>query len=105
MVVLDDDQARVLLAALAIGQKWQGGDYPGLRARPGWAAAEAALKETDLIYSDSSPHEVHVSNDVMFSLRYWDDGYIARELGEPQFPAEADIPPAPADWAGPEARE
>ena len=30
-VVLDDDQAAVLLAALAIGQKWQGGDYPALR--------------------------------------------------------------------------
>jgi hypothetical protein len=38
--VLDDDQARVLLAALAVGQKWQGGNYPGLRTRPGWAAAE-----------------------------------------------------------------
>jgi hypothetical protein len=43
--ILDDDQARVLLAALAVGQKWQGGNYPGLRTRPGWAATEAALKE------------------------------------------------------------
>jgi hypothetical protein len=33
--VLDDDQARVLLAALAVGQKWQSDTYPGLRARPG----------------------------------------------------------------------
>jgi hypothetical protein len=70
---LDDDQARVLLAALAVGQKWQGGNYPGLRARPGWAAAEAALKQAGLIYSGSGPDEVRVS----------DDDHIARELREP----------------------
>jgi hypothetical protein len=80
---LDDDQARVLLAALAVGQKWQGSNYPGLRAQPGWAVAEAALKQTGLIYSDSGPGEVHVSDDVRFSLRYSDDDHIARELGEP----------------------
>jgi hypothetical protein len=80
---LDDDQARVLLAVLAIGQKWQGGNYPGLRARPGWAAAEAALKQAGLIYSTTGPDEAHVSDDVLFSLRYSDDGHIARELGEP----------------------
>ncbi len=75
--ILDDDQARVLLAALAAGQKWQGGNYPGLRAQPGWAAAEAALKETGLIYSRSGPDEVHVSDDVRFSLRYSDDAHMA----------------------------
>ena len=80
--ILDDDQARVLLAALAAGQKWQGGNYPGLRTRPGWAATEAALKETGLIYSRGGPDEVHVSDDVRFSLRYSDDDHIARELGE-----------------------
>jgi hypothetical protein len=103
--VLDDDQARVLLAALAVGQKWQGGNYPGLRAQPGWAAAEAALKETGLIYSDSGPGEIHVSDDVRFSLRYSDDDHIAHELGEPPLPAQAVIPPAPAARAGLEASE
>jgi len=103
--ILDDDQARVLLAALAAGQKWQGGNYPGLRAQPGWAAAEAALRETGLIYSISGPDEVHVSDDVRFSLRYSDDDHIARELGEPPLPAQAVIPPARAGGAGPEARE
>ena len=98
--VLDDDQARVLLAALAAGQKWQGGNYPGLRTRPGWAAAEAALKETGLIYSRSGPDEVHVGDDVRFSLRYSDDNHIARELGEPPLPAQAVIPPARAGGPG-----
>jgi hypothetical protein len=46
-----DDQAAVLLAALAAGQEWQSDAYAGLRAQPGWAAAEAALKQTGLIYS------------------------------------------------------
>ena len=96
---LDDDQARVLLGALAVGQKWQGGTYADLRARPGWAAAEAALRETGLIYSISGPDEVHVSDDVRFSLRYSDDDHIARELGEPP-PAQAVIPPAPAGGPG-----
>jgi hypothetical protein len=77
---LEDDQARVLLGALAVGQKWQGGAYADLRARPGWAAAEAALKQAGLIYSISGPDEVHVSDDVRFSLRYSDDDHITREL-------------------------
>ena len=80
---LDDDQACVLLAALAVGQKCQRGDYPALRAQPGWIATEAALKEAGLIYSSTGPDEVHVSDDVRFSLRYCDDRHIARELGEP----------------------
>ncbi len=105
VATLDDDQACVLLGALAVGQKWQGGTYADLRARPCWAAAEAALKETGLIYSDSGPDEVHVSDDVRFSLRYSDDDHIARELGEPPLHAQAVIPPARADGAGPEARE
>ena len=71
---LDDDQAAVLLAALAIGQKWQGGNYPGLQTRPGWAAAEAALKQAGLIYSSTGPDEVHVSDDVLFSLRRCEPG-------------------------------
>jgi len=102
---LDDDQARVLLAALAAGQKWQGGNYPGLRARPGWAAAEAALKQAGLIYSTTSPDEVHVSDDVKFSLRYSDDGHIARELGEPPPLNQAAIHPAQGGQGGPAARE
>jgi hypothetical protein len=80
---LDDDQASVLLAAITVGQKWQSDTYAGLRARPGWATAETALKEAGLIYSSSGPDEVHVSDDVRFSLRYSDDDHIARELGEP----------------------
>jgi len=50
---------------------------------PGWAAAEAALKQAGLIYSTTGPDEVHISEDVLFSLRYSGDGHIARELGEP----------------------
>ncbi len=102
--ILDDDQARVLLAALAVGQKWQGGTYAGLRARPGWAAAEAALKETGLIYSISGPDEVHVSDDVRFSLRYSDDDHIARELGEPPPLDQAATHPAWDARPGPGSR-
>jgi hypothetical protein len=77
---LDDDQARVLLAALATGQT---GTWAGLRAQPGWPAdAEAALKQAGLIHSVNGAHHVHVSDDVKFSLRYSDDDHIARELGE-----------------------
>ena len=103
--ILDDDQARVLLAALAAGQKWQGGNYPALRAQPGWAAAEAALKKAGLIYSRSGPDEVHVSDDVRFSLRYTEDDHIAGELGEPAPPAQAVIPSARVGGAGPQARQ
>jgi hypothetical protein len=55
----------------------------GLRAQPGWSGAEAALKQTGLIFSIAGPHQVHVSDDVKFSLRYSDDNHIGRELGEP----------------------
>jgi hypothetical protein len=103
--VLDDDQARVLIAALAAGQKWQSDAYPGLRARPGWTAAEAALKEAGLIYSSSGRDEVHVSDDVLFSLRYRDDGHIARELGEPGPLYQAAPYPARAAGAGPDTLE
>jgi hypothetical protein len=102
---LDDDQARVLLAALAAGQEWQGGNYPALRARPGWAAAEAALKQAGLIYSTTGPDEVRVSDDVKFSLRYSDDDHIARELGETPPPNQAATHPARGGQARPEARE
>jgi hypothetical protein len=102
---LDHDQARVLLAALAAGQKWQGGNYPGLRSRPGWAAAEAALKQAGLIYSTTGPDEVYVSDDVKFSLRYSDDSHIARELGEPPPLNQAAIDPARGGRDGPAARE
>jgi len=85
---LDEGQARVLLAALAAGQS---DAYAMLRAQPGWAGAEAVLKETGLIYSSTGPHRVHVSDDVRFSLRYSDDGHIARELGE--LPAPGGAPP------------
>lgn len=78
--VLDEDQARVLLAALAAGQS---DSYAGFRAQPGWADAETVLKETGLIYSSNGPLRVHVSDDVKFSLRYSDDSDLARELGEP----------------------
>ena len=50
-VARDNDQARVLLAALAAGQS---DTYAELRARPGWAAAETALKETGLMYSSTA---------------------------------------------------
>jgi hypothetical protein len=76
--------------------------YPGLRARPGWAAAEAALKEAGLIYSSSGPDEAHVSDDVLFSLRYRDDDHIARELGEPGPLHQAAPYPARAAEAGPD---
>ncbi len=102
---LDDDQARVLLAALAVGQKWQGDAYADLRARADWATAEAALKETGLIYSSSGPGEVHVSDDVKFSLRYSDDDHIARELGEPLPLAQAATDPARDADARPGGRE
>lgn len=52
---------------LAAGQS---DTYAELRARPGWAAAETALKETGLIYSINGPDQVHISGDVKFSLRY-----------------------------------
>jgi hypothetical protein len=103
--ILDDDQARVLLAALAVGQKWQGGNYPGLRAQLGWVATEGALKEAGLIYSISGPDEVHVSDDVRFSLRYSDDDHIARELGEPPPLDQAATYPAWDARPGPGARE
>ena len=61
------NQARVLLAALAAGQD---DTYAGLRAQPSLADAEVALKQTGLIYSSTGPHQVHVSDDVRFSLRY-----------------------------------
>jgi hypothetical protein len=102
---LGDDQARVLLAALAAGQEWQSDAYPGLRIQPGWAAAEAALKQTGLIYSITGPGQVHVSDDVKFSLRYSGDDHIARELGEPPPLDQTAAHPAPAAGAGPEARE
>jgi hypothetical protein len=100
--VLDDDQARVLLAALAAGQT---AAYADLRAERGWAAAEAALKETGLIYSINGPHRVHVSDDVKFSLRYSDDDHIARELGEPPPLDQAATHPARDAQPGPGARE
>jgi len=53
----------------------------GARKNPAGKAAEATLKETGLIYSSSGLDEVHVSDDVRFSLRYSDDDHIARELG------------------------
>ena len=96
---LDDDQARVLLAALAAGQP---GTYAALRARPGWADAEAALKEVGLIYSINGPHKVHVSDDVRFSLRYGDDDHIARELGPL---GQTATHPARAAEAGPDTCE
>jgi hypothetical protein len=89
--VLDEDQAHVLLAALATGQS---DSYAGLRAQRGWAGAETALKETGLIYSSNGPHRVHVSDDVKFSLRYSDDSDIARELGEPPAAAPSGTSPS-----------
>lgn len=103
--VLDDDQARVLLAALAAGQQWQSDAYAGLRAQPGWGAAEAALKQAGLICSITGPGQVHVSDDVKFSLRYSDDDHIARELGEPPSLDRAATYPARGCQAGPEAHE
>ncbi len=103
--VLDDDQARVLLAGLAAGQEWQSNAYAGLRAQPGWDAAEAALKQTGLIYSINGPGQVHVSDDVKFSLRYSDDDHIARELCEPPTLNQAATHPARGGQAGPDTHE
>jgi hypothetical protein len=69
------------------------------------AAAEAVLKETGLICSISGPDQVHVSDDVKFSLRYSDDEHIARELGEPPPPDQAVTPTARGARAGPDTRE
>lgn len=69
----------------------------GARKNPAGKAAEATLKETGLIYSSSGLDEVHVSDDVRFSLRYSDDDHIARELG-PLY--QAAPRPAPAAEAG-----
>jgi hypothetical protein len=61
----------------------------GVRKNPTVKAAEATLKETGLIYSSSGLDEVHVSDDVRFSLRYSDDDHIARELGRCTRPLHA----------------
>jgi hypothetical protein len=99
----DDDQARVLLAALATGQA---GAWAGLRAQPDWPTdAETTLKQAGLIYGTNGPHHVQLGDDVQFSLRYSDDDHIARELGEPSPPAWAATHPAPAAGPDPEARE
>jgi hypothetical protein len=79
--VLAEDEAVVLLSA--IGIHW--------RRRHEWAEhrdtdrlsdAETTLKEAGLLHSDTGPHRVEVSPDVIYSLRYHDDEHIARELGE-----------------------
>jgi hypothetical protein len=77
---------------------------PRPAGRPGWTAAEAALKEAGLIYS-SGPDEVHVSDDVLFSLRYRDEDHIARELGEPEPLYQAAPYPARAVEAVPDTPE
>jgi len=76
-----------------------GGRTHGARKNPAGKAAEATLMETGLIYSSSGLEEVHVSDDVRFSLRYSDDDHIARELGPLHQAA-----PCPAR-AGPDIRE
>ena len=97
-VILDEDQACVLLAAIAAGQT---DTYAELREQPGWIDVEAALKQAGLIYSRSGPYEVHVSDDVRFSLRYSDDDHIARELGEPPALNRPWAAPGPDGQAGP----
>ena len=92
------------LIAPARSEEWGSIPRPAGTARLGRRRA-AALKEAGLIYSSSGPDEVHVSDDVRFSLRYSDDDHIARELGEPPLPARAAIGPARDDSAGPGARE
>jgi hypothetical protein len=96
--ILDDDQACVLLAAIAVGQT---DTYAELREQPGWTDVEAALKQVGLIYSRSGPYEVHVSDDVRFSLRYSNDDHIARELGEPPALNQPWAHPARDGQAGP----
>ena len=49
---------------------------------PLWVVSQFGNKETGLIYSINGPGQVHVSDDVKFSLRYSDDDHIARELCE-----------------------
>ena len=69
-------------------------------------AAEATLNQTGLIYNSNGLDEVHVSDDLRFSLRYSDDDHITREFGPlhqaapcPARAAEAD--PGPVGWAMP----
>lgn len=67
---------------------------PPRPSRPARSASPAARTSTSRPSSSQRavdderrrPHQVHVSDDVRFSLRYRDDDHIARELGEP--PAE-----------------
>ena len=63
------------------------------------------MRPIRLIYSINGPDEVHVSDDVKFSLRYSDDDHIARELGEPPPLDQAATPPARGARAGPDTRE
>jgi hypothetical protein len=57
-----------------------GGRTRGGLEESGWESRRCHAQGTGLIYS-SGLDEVHVSDDVRFSLRYSDDDHIARELG------------------------
>jgi hypothetical protein len=57
-----------------------GGRTRGGLEESGWEGRRCHAQGTGLIYS-SGLDEVHVSDDVRFSLRYSDDDHIARELG------------------------
>ncbi|MGR6924322.1 hypothetical protein ACU635_59530 [[Actinomadura] parvosata] len=67
---LTDDEAAVLLAALACGHT---PDYAAFRTRPGWHEAETTLKTGGLLYSDNGPHRAFATADVHYSLRYHGD--------------------------------
>lgn len=68
--------------------------YAMLRAQPGRAGAEAALKEAGPIYRSTGPHRIHASDDVRFGLRHGGDDHISRELGEPSPLDQASAHPA-----------
>jgi hypothetical protein len=49
--------------------------------------------------------QIHISDEVKFSLRYGDDDRIARELGELPALNQAVTRPVRGDQAGPDTRE
>jgi len=71
---LTDEQATILLAALAFGRTPRYASF-----REGRQHTEHTLKETGLLRSYHGPHHTEVSKDVRFSLRYSDDRHITAE--------------------------
>jgi hypothetical protein len=62
--ILADDEAIVLLGALAYGHR---PEYATFRDSDHYRHAEATLKKAGILYSDHGPHHVSVSDDVLYS--------------------------------------